>query len=189
MCRRCRNRNRLVAAAALLHPHDTPWQNRALDDEVSEDNRRVVLVPCVPHACIRAYKHSSIKFRAVVFAQYSKRHIDLDSAGYFIIYVDREEQEIVAKHYTNIINKNGVACDPDTGKPIPCSAGYVRPPSTIFRARTAKELQIRIFEDENQNNDSHHARTVSKLDHACYLGREFARAELALITGDEYVQD
>ena len=132
----------------------------------------------------------------ILFAQYSKRHIDLDSAGYFIIYVDREEREIVAKHYTNTINKNGVACDPDTGKPIPCTAGYVRPPSTIFRARTAKELQIRIFEDKaqrnndnNNKNKSYRTETVSKLDHACYLGREFARAELALITGDDFIQD
>jgi len=26
-------------------------------------------------------------------------------------------------------------------------------------------------------------------DHAAYLGREFTRAEYALITGEEYIQD
>jgi dihydropteroate synthase len=28
-----------------------------------------------------------------------------------------------------------------------------------------------------------------QLDHAAYLGSEFMRAELALVTGQEYVQD
>ncbi|MFM6158610.1 MAG: DUF4346 domain-containing protein, partial [Sphaerospermopsis kisseleviana] len=27
------------------------------------------------------------------------------------------------------------------------------------------------------------------LDHAAYLGREFVRAEMALISGQEYIQD
>ena len=30
---------------------------------------------------------------------------------------------------------------------------------------------------------------VTRLDHAAYLGREFVRAELALVKGFEYVQD
>jgi dihydropteroate synthase len=30
---------------------------------------------------------------------------------------------------------------------------------------------------------------VTFLDHAAYLGREFVRAELALVTGQEYIQD
>ncbi len=30
---------------------------------------------------------------------------------------------------------------------------------------------------------------LSRLEHANYLGREFQRAEFAIITGDEYVQD
>ncbi len=30
---------------------------------------------------------------------------------------------------------------------------------------------------------------VSRLDHAAYLGKELARAELALASGDAYVQD
>ena len=33
------------------------------------------------------------------------------------------------------------------------------------------------------------ARLISRLDHAAYLGRELARAEHALRTGDPYVQD
>ena len=30
---------------------------------------------------------------------------------------------------------------------------------------------------------------VGRLDHALYLGREFVRAETALISGEEYIQD
>ncbi|MEG4963884.1 DUF4346 domain-containing protein, partial [Microcoleus sp. K4-C2] len=34
----------------------------------------------------------------------SKRHLDLDPGGYFIIYLDRETSLICAKHFTNIID-------------------------------------------------------------------------------------
>jgi dihydropteroate synthase len=30
---------------------------------------------------------------------------------------------------------------------------------------------------------------VTQLNHAAYLGREFVRAEMALVKGQEYVQD
>ena len=35
----------------------------------------------------------------------SKRHIDLDPGGYFIIYIDRENSLICTKYFTNIINE------------------------------------------------------------------------------------
>ena len=41
--------------------------------------------------------------------QLSKRPIDLDPGGYFIIYIDRENNLICAKHFTNIINEKGLA--------------------------------------------------------------------------------
>lgn len=37
----------------------------------------------------------------------SKRPLDLDAAGYFIIKVDREAGELVADFYTNFINEQG----------------------------------------------------------------------------------
>lgn len=46
----------------------------------------------------------------------SSRWLELDPSGYFIIKIDRDAKEIVADHYTNTINKNGLACDPDTGE-------------------------------------------------------------------------
>jgi dihydropteroate synthase len=112
----------------------------------------------------------------------SKRYIELDPSGYFIIYLDREAGLICAKHYTNVINERGLACDPETGKPLPTKGKVERTHTTLFTGRTAKEICIEIFEKVNPC-------PVSYLDHAAYLGREFVRAEIALVTGQEYVQD
>lgn len=111
----------------------------------------------------------------------SKRHIDLDPGGYFIIYLDREAGLICAKHYTNAIDDRGLAVDPETGKPIPARGKVQRTSTTTYRGRTAKELCIEIFEQESC--------PVTYLDHAAYLGREFIRAEIALVNGQEYIQD
>ncbi len=112
----------------------------------------------------------------------SARHIDLDPGGYFIIYLNRDEGLICAKHYTNVINDRGLACDPETGKPFPCDQKVERTPSRIYSGRTAKEICVKLFEEI-------HPCPVTRLDHAAYLGREFQRAEVALFTGQEYVQD
>jgi dihydropteroate synthase len=112
----------------------------------------------------------------------SKRHIDLDPGGYFIIYLDREAGLICAKHFTNAINERGLAVDPETGKPIPARGKVERATNQIYRGRTAKEICVEIFE---QNQPS----PVTRLDHAAYLGREFIRAEIALVNEQEYVQD
>jgi dihydropteroate synthase len=114
--------------------------------------------------------------------QLSKRHIDLDPGGYFLIYLDLEARVICAKHFTNIIDERGLAIDPDTGKPIPAKGKVERTYTTVFTGRTAKELCVRIFEETQPC-------PVTLLDHAAYLGREFVRAEIALVMGQEYVQD
>jgi tetrahydromethanopterin S-methyltransferase subunit A len=49
----------------------------------------------------------------------------------------------------------------------------------MFTATSAAALYIRVIEAE----------LISRLDHAAYLGRELARAEHALQSGDDYVQD
>lgn len=112
----------------------------------------------------------------------SNRHIDLDPGGYFIIYINAEEQRIYAKHFSNFIDERGLACDPETGKPIPCSGTVERQPTQLFSGRTAKELCIEIFEKM-------HPCLVTRLDHASYLGREFQKAEAALRSGQPYIQD
>ncbi|MEL6555542.1 MAG: DUF4346 domain-containing protein [Cyanobacteria bacterium J06621_11] len=113
----------------------------------------------------------------------SKRFIDLDPAGYFLIYVDPEAGLICAKHFSNTINDKGLACDPETGKPLSVRGQNVRRETQVFTGRTAKELCMKIFEDKENPCP------ITYLDHAAYLGREFVRAEIALINGAEYVQD
>ncbi|MEB3177686.1 MAG: DUF4346 domain-containing protein [Nostocaceae cyanobacterium] len=114
--------------------------------------------------------------------QLSKRHIHLDPAGYFIIYLDREAGLICAKHFTNVINEHGLAVDPETGEVIPARGKVERTHTTLFTGRTAKELCVKIFEETQPC-------PVSMFDHAAYLGREFLRAQMALLTEQEYVQD
>lgn len=113
----------------------------------------------------------------------SKRFIDLDPGGYFLIYIDTEERLICAKHFSNTINDKGLACDPETGEPLACSGKVERQHTHVYTGRTAKELCIAIFEDPKIPCP------ISYLDHAAYLGREFMRAEAALIAGEEYIQD
>lgn len=119
---------------------------------------------------------------AAIDDKLSHRHIDLDPNGYFIIYVNREEGIICAKHFTNVIDERGLAVDPDTGEVIPARGKVERTHTTVFSGRTAKELCVKIFEETKPC-------PVTLLDHAAYLGREFVRAEVALVTGQEYVQD
>ncbi|WP_341530629.1 DUF4346 domain-containing protein [Nostoc sp. UHCC 0302] len=119
---------------------------------------------------------------AAIDDKLSGRHINLDPKGYFIIYLDREAKLIYAKHFTNVIDERGLAVDPETGKVIPARGKVERTHTTVFSGRTAKELCVKIFEETQPC-------PVTQLDHAAYLGREFVRAEVALVTGQEYVQD
>jgi dihydropteroate synthase len=112
----------------------------------------------------------------------SKRFIHLDPAGYFLIYVDHEAGLLCAKHYTNAINEKGLAIDPETGQPFPVRGKVERACTQLFTGRTAKELGIKLSEEASPC-------PLTKLDHALYLGREFVRAELALLEGREYIQD
>ena len=114
--------------------------------------------------------------------QLSERHLDLDPGGYFIIYLDLDTNLICAKHFTNVIDERGLAIDPETGKVIPAKGKVERTQCTLFTGRTAKELCVVIFEQTQPC-------PVTMLDHAAYLGREFVRAESALVDGEEYIQD
>ncbi|MDJ1183931.1 DUF4346 domain-containing protein [Roseofilum casamattae] len=112
----------------------------------------------------------------------SGRYIALDPGGYFIIYLDRDARLICAKHFTNTINDRGLAVDPDTGKVIPAKGKVERTAETVYTARTAKEMCVKLFEEDPPC-------AVTMFDHAAYLGRELVRAEYALIHGSEYIQD
>ncbi|NEQ44544.1 MAG: DUF4346 domain-containing protein [Leptolyngbya sp. SIOISBB] len=113
----------------------------------------------------------------------SQRFIELDPGGYFLIYLERDSGLICAKHFSNVINDKGLACDPETGEPLPCGGNVQRQHSYVYTGRTAKELCMAIFESSDRPCP------VTMMDHAAYLGREFVRAELALMAGQEYVQD
>ena len=119
---------------------------------------------------------------ALIDDRLSQRHIDLDPSGYFIIYLDREASLICAKHFTNVINDNGLSVDPDTGKVIPARGKVQRTHTKIFSGRTAKELCVEILEKTEPC-------PLTMLDQAAYLGREFTKAEMALVKGEEYIQD
>jgi dihydropteroate synthase len=119
---------------------------------------------------------------AAIDDKLSQRYINLDPNGYFIIYLERESGLICAKHFTNAINERGLAVDPETGKVIPARGKVERTHTVIFTGRTAKELCIKLFEETQPC-------LVTMFDHAAYLGREFVRAEMALVTGREYIQD
>jgi hypothetical protein len=112
----------------------------------------------------------------------SRRSLELDPAGYFIISADVNRQEIKASHYPNTINEKGLACDPETGEVIGCTDSAPIPVSRVFRGRTAKEIAVRVLEEAEPC-------PVTKFEHAAYLGREFQRAEQCLTAGMEYVQD
>lgn len=114
--------------------------------------------------------------------QLSERHLDLDPGGYFIIYLDLDTNLICAKHFTNVINEQGLAVDPETGKVIPAKGKVERTATTLFTGRTAKELCVKIFEETDPC-------PVTMFDHAAYLGREFMRAEIALVQQETYIQD
>jgi dihydropteroate synthase len=52
-------------------------------------------------------------------------------------------------------------------------------PSNIIKGETAEAVYAKIVETG----------LVTRLDHAAYLGSELAKAEIALRTGKEYIQD
>ena len=112
----------------------------------------------------------------------SKRQIELDPEGYFLIKVEPLTKELILEHYLNNIDNEGRAIDPESGEPIGCKTKRSNQPSNIFRGKSAKEVGIQISE-------GHGPFPISRLDHAIYIGRELQRAEQCLRTGEEYIQD
>ena len=112
----------------------------------------------------------------------SKRQIDLDPKGYFLIKIDHLKNDLILEHYLNNIDNQGRAIDPDTGELIGCKSKRSNQPNKIFKGKSAKELGIQISE-------GHSPFPISRLDHAIYIGRELQRAEQCLKTGEQYIQD
>ena len=114
--------------------------------------------------------------------QLSQRFIALDPSGYFLIKVDADAAELVVEHYSNDVDDQGRATDPETGEVLACRGGGPRRACRSFRGRTAKELGIALTEGDGPH-------PLSRLDHALYLGRELQKAEICLKNGYTYVQD
>ena len=112
----------------------------------------------------------------------SKRKIELDPKGYFLIKIEPKTNELILEHYLNDIDQKGRAIDPKSGEPIGCKTKSRNQPNNIYRGKSAKQLGIQISE-------GHGPFPISHLDHAIYIGRELQRAEPCLITGKQYIQD
>ena len=112
----------------------------------------------------------------------SKRQIELDPNGYFLIKIDPVSNELILEHYLNNIDQKGRAIDPDSGEPISCKTKSRNQPRNIYRGKSAKQVGIQISE-------GHGPFPISRFDHAIYIGRELQRAEQCLINGEEYIQD
>ena len=115
-------------------------------------------------------------------AKLSKRQIELDPKGYFLIKIEHKTNELILEHYLNDIDQKGRAIDPESGKPIACKTKSRNQPNNIYRGKSAKQLGIQISE-------GHGPFPISHLDHAIYIGRELQRAEQCLISGKQYIQD
>ena len=115
-------------------------------------------------------------------AKLSKRQIELDPKGYFLIKIEPKTNELILEHYLNDIDQKGRAIDPKSGEPIGCKTKSRNQPNNIYRGKSAKQLGIQISEGNGPFPISH-------LDHAIYIGRELQRAEQCLITGKQYIQD
>ena len=115
-------------------------------------------------------------------AKLSKRQIELDPKGYFLIKIEPKTNELILEHYLNDIDQKGRAIDPESGEPIGCKTKSRNQPNNIYRGKSAKQLAIQISE-------GHGPFPISHLDHAIYIGRELQRAEQCLISGKKYIQD
>jgi len=69
--------------------------------------------------------------------------------------------------------------DAETIVALHFATGETAKPSNIVRGKTAEAVYAKIVE----------MKLVTRLDHAAYLGSELAKAEVALKTGKEYIQD
>ena len=127
-------------------------------------------------------KEDIIQSIKVIDDKLSKRKIELDPKGYFLIKIEPLSNELILEHYLNNIDKEGRALDPESGEPIGCKTKRSNQPRNIYRGKSAKEVGIKISE-------GHDPFPISRLDHAIYIGRELQRAEQCLKTGKQYLQD
>ena len=127
-------------------------------------------------------KKDLIKSINLLDEKLSRRQIELDPKGYFLIKIEPLTNVLILEYYLNNIDNNGRAIDPESGETIGCKTKSRNQPSNIYRGKSAKEVGIQISE-------GHGPFPISRLDHAIYIGRELQRAEQCLRNGQQYIQD
>ncbi|MEW5759233.1 MAG: DUF4346 domain-containing protein [Candidatus Thermoplasmatota archaeon] len=98
-----------------------------------------------------------------IIAKKNKKLI-YDPLGFFLIFIDRKKNEIILEHYKGIYDGKKIV----TGRL-----------NKIIVGKNAEEI-CHTLAREN---------IVSRIEHACYLGRELMKAEEALRKGERYEQD
>ncbi|MCU1353345.1 MAG: hypothetical protein JWM05_2554 [Acidimicrobiales bacterium] len=111
----------------------------------------------------------------------SNREIVLDPAGFLVIGVDEEEQDLVVRWFRAVVDERGFVCDPATGNRVPAKGPVPFAASVEYREKTAKSVCCAMFEDEESE--------LTQLGHAAYLGRELVFAEMCLRGQGPYQQD
>jgi hypothetical protein len=111
----------------------------------------------------------------------SRRELVMDPRGFAVVAIDQAAGELVVRWFDAVVDERNVVCDPETGKAIPAGGRLPFREACEYRATSAKQMCIRLFETGTPS--------VSMLSHAAYLGRELVFAELALREGRPYVQD
>lgn len=91
-------------------------------------------------------------------------NIKLDPAGFFVIHIDRENEEIIVEYYSNVTDISGHI-----------TSGKI---NRIYKGKTAESLGHLIAK--------HHPEL--QVDHAIYLGRELQKAEFSLKNNTMYEQ-
>ena len=113
----------------------------------------------------------------------STRTLAMDAKGYLMVRVQpREAEPLIAEYHSCVTNDKGEVVDPATGEVIPCF-GKAPPPTRVLRGRTAKEVQIKLFEAPGGSE------VICSHAHACYIGRELQKAEQCLADGRAYQMD
>jgi tetrahydromethanopterin S-methyltransferase subunit A len=88
-----------------------------------------------------------------------------DPAGFFVIYLDEERDEIVAEHYLNISKDRD---SPSTGKLNQIITGT----SAEAICHTISRMGL-----------------ITRPEHSAYVGRELQKADIAISEGIKYAQD
>jgi adenosylcobinamide kinase/adenosylcobinamide-phosphate guanylyltransferase len=126
--------------------------------------------------------HEQAQTAAMLDEYLSKRGLEMDKKGYFLVKVDRNKQLIRVSFHSCIVNEKGEFFDLD-GNKLTCDSTNSPEPIKVWECRTAKEMTMQVLEQWMP------AKELVSVGHAGYLGREVQKAETALYNGTYFQQD